>query len=130
MGGGLLVGVASALIGGLVTLAGVLLALPKLKAEARKTEAEASRTEWLTLYDEIKRLDAMTRTLRRELDTLTVKSADRELELESENKRLKQEIARLKRRIEGLEGILMVNPLPPDMRARLDELDRKTGGGK
>lgn len=130
MGGGLLVGVASALVGGLVTLIGIMLAMPRLRGEARKFEADAARTEWLTLYDEIKRLDAMTRTLRRELDTLTVKSADRELELESENKRLKQEIARLKRRIEGLEGILRVNPLPPDMQARLNELDGKTGGGK
>jgi hypothetical protein len=56
--------------------------------------------------------------------------ASREGELERENKALHTEVARLTRRIEGLEAILKIVPVPPEMQALLDELDRKTAGGK
>jgi septal ring factor EnvC (AmiA/AmiB activator) len=126
MNGELWAGIAGALL----TLIAAALALPKVRAEARKATAEANRTEWQTLRDEIDRQNKQIVGLRDEVHKLRTKMASREGELERENKVLHTEVARLTRRVEGLEAILKIVPVPPEMQALLDELDRKTAGGK
>lgn len=119
--------VISAVAGALATLAGLLIAWPKLKAEARRLNAEASKLEWQTLHDEIKRLDLQTAALRIEITNIQTAGKAREGELDRENGRLRGMVRKLEGRVSDLESILKIGPLPPDMKAALDELDRKTG---
>jgi regulator of replication initiation timing len=102
---------------------------PKGEAEARKLNAEASRTEWQTLRDEIDRLTATVRTQGKciaELQQQAQERAGREQHLEQENKRLRLEVSSLRKRVAELEEILKTKTTPEDMRAQLDEIDRKT----
>lgn len=82
-------------------------------AEARKINAEASRIEWQTMRDEIDRLGIEVRELRA---------------LECENRKLRGKVRKLEVRVSGLEAILHIGPITPEMQAALDELDRKTAG--
>lgn len=103
---------------------------PKGNAEARKINADASHTEWGTLRDEIHRLQSRVEEQDRriaELEKLDCERVDREVELKRENGRLRQKVSKLESRVEGLEAIFRVGPVPPEMQAQLDALDRKTG---
>jgi hypothetical protein len=113
---------AAVLVGGGGFL-GSLLLLPKIRAEANKLNAEAGVLLIPHLQREIKRLDAEIKTLRSEA------KAEKN-ELERENKRLRGEVRRLTRRVSGLESILKLHPVTPEMQRLLDELDRRTGGEK
>lgn len=102
--------VLSALIGG-GGLLGSLILLPKLRAEARKLNTESDglvADRWLA---EIHRIDE-------ELD-----------EVRRENRRLRGENRRLTKRVAGLERILKLHPVTPEMQSLIDELDRKTANG-
>jgi hypothetical protein len=103
-----------------------LLKDPKAAAEARKINAEASHTEWGTLRDEIDRLTATVRWQGREIADLREQAdrrADREEALEKENRALRTQVGRLRRRVEGLEKILKVEvKITPEMQRLLDEL--------
>lgn len=113
---------------------------PQAKASTRKLNAEADRIDWLTLRDEINRLNDTVKvqgeTILRQgrciaaLQEQASERVDHVTELERDNKRLRAEVGRLRNRVQGLEKILQVGPLPPDMKAQLDELDQKTGGKK
>lgn len=126
MGGGLLIGLASAVIGGIITLVGVLLALPKIRAEARKLDAEASSIMWQTLRNEI---DRLTQRIA-ELEKGDRERELREAGLEKENRQLRAHVKRLEGRVSELETILKIGPLPPDMQAALDKLNDIPGAGK
>jgi predicted nucleic acid-binding Zn-ribbon protein len=102
---------------------------PKTAAETRKLNADASRTEWQTLSDEIKRLDRDLAEVRTELAAVKETAADEKAALERENKALRTKVQRLTLRVQGLEDILKVKPLPPEMQAMLDKLDEETGRG-
>lgn len=110
MGVELWITLVSALVGG-GGLIGTLILLPKLKAEARKLNTESDglvATRWLA---EIHRID-------KELD-----------EVRRENRCLRSENRRLSRRVAGLERILTLHPVTPEMQSLIDELDRKTANG-
>jgi predicted nuclease with TOPRIM domain len=125
----LVLALVSACAGGLATIAGLIWSRPKSAAETRKTNADASRTEWQTLSDEIKRLDREVIAVRRELTAVKETAADEKAALERENKALRTKVQRLTLRVQGLEDILKVKPLPPEMQAMLDKLDEETGRG-
>src|SRR6185312_110413 len=94
----------------------------RLEAEARKLNAEADEIDWRRMRDEITRLEErVARQDKRiaELERLDDERTKRETCLQRENKRLTL-------RVKGLEDILLVKPLPDDMKALLDDLDRKT----
>jgi septal ring factor EnvC (AmiA/AmiB activator) len=101
----------------------------KSDAEARDINARASRTEWQTLRDEINRVDRELAEVRAELAKVKVAAADEKATLERENKALRTKVQRLTLRVQGLEDILKVKPLPPEMQAMLDKLDEETGRG-
>lgn len=84
-------------------------------AETRMTNAQASRVEWQTLRDELDRQGAEIRELRA---------------VECENKKLRGKVRKLEVRVSGLEAILHIGPITPEMQAALDDLDRKTGDAK
>lgn len=115
------------LAGGGATFAATFLMLPKIRAQAREANAKASRIEWQTLSDEIKRLDSELADVRSQFATFKTTAADEKSDLERDNKQLRTEIRRLKIRVEGLEEILKVAPITPEMQALLNEIDRKTG---
>lgn len=103
---------------------------PKGDAEARQINADASRTEWAALKDEIDRLAAtVTRQGRciADLEAKAATRATREDELERENKLLRTQVGRLRRRVEGLEKILKVEvTITPEMQRLIDELPDDT----
>lgn len=124
-------GVLGAIIGAFVTLAGLFLALPKIRSEARKSNAEASSIEWHTLKNEIDRLQQRLSEQEQKIATLERadhERADRERELERENRALKMKVGRLESRIRAMENIFKVGPISPEMQAQLDELDRTERG--
>lgn len=120
--------ISATLFGAITTLIATLLMRPKISAEARRANAQAGQIEWQTLRDEIKRLDGELAEVRKQFASFKSNAADRETELEIENRRLRTEIQRLKIRVAGLEGILQVAPLTPEMQALLEEIDHKTAG--
>lgn len=115
-----------ALGGGILTLFGAVLMLPKIKAEARKLNVDADDKIVARLYREIDRLDKAQDELAADFQKFKETAADRESELERENRSLRTEVTRLKLRVQGLEDILRVKPLTAEDKALLDELDRKT----
>jgi hypothetical protein len=121
----LLVGLAGTLLGALVTIAGVIWQLPKIRAEARLANAEASQIEWQTLRDELSRLNDLVKGQAAKIRALE-RAKDNRVELERENRGLKSKVARLELRVQALENILKIGPLPPDMQAALDQLDDLT----
>lgn len=98
----------------------------RAEAETHKLNVEAARMEWQTLREEIDRQAVQIKALRTEIHDLKNSFTVRESELLQENKSLHAEVGRLTRRVEGLESILKVTPLPADMKALLEEIDRKT----
>jgi gas vesicle protein len=124
----LIVGLAGALVGGLITLVGTILMLPKIRAEARKLNADADDKIVARLYREIDRLDVLFKELEAEFSSYKRVSADEKRKLENENRSLRTEVSRLRRRVEGLEAVIKVGTITPDMQAMLDEIDRHTGG--
>lgn len=132
MGVELWIALASAMVGG-GGLIGSLLLLPKIRAEARKLNSEADDTIAARLTREIRRLDGELNEVREQFATFRTFSADREHDLERENKRLRGEVRRLTKRVDGLENILKLHgEVTPEMQALIDELDRRTteGNGK
>lgn len=98
----------------------------RLEAEARKFNAEADEIDWRRMRDEIARLQERVEKQDKriaELEKLDDERTLRERCLQRENKRLTL-------RVKGLEDILLVKPLPDDIRLLIDELDRKTGKQK
>lgn len=135
MGVELWVTLLSALIGG-GGLAGSLILLPKIRAERRKINAETARLDVETgdamlarLAREIKRLDTELDEVRTQFATFRSLAAEREHDLERENKRLRGEVRRLTKRVDGLENILKLHPPSAEMQELIDELDRKTAEG-
>jgi chromosome segregation ATPase len=130
LGGWIQLGIAAASGSALWKLGGLakrrLIRDPKPAAEARKINAEASRMEWGTLRDEIDRLSELVKRQGREIADLRDrddKRSDREAALEHENKLLRTQVGRLRRRVEGLEKILKVEvKITPEMQRLLDEL--------
>lgn len=116
---------ASALVGG-GGLIGTLIVLPKIRAEARKINVEADDSIIARLAREIKRLDTELDEVRTQFATFRSLAAERENDLERENKRLRGEVRRLTKRVDGLENILKLHPVTPEIQALIDELDRKT----
>lgn len=132
MGVELWIALASAMVGG-GGLIGSLLLLPKIRAEARKLNSEADDTIAARLTREIRRLDGELNEVREQFATFRTFAADREHDLERENKRLRGEVRRLTKRVDGLENILKLHgEVTPEMQALIDELDRRTteGNGK
>lgn len=119
-----LVGFLSTVAGALITFLGLRWRRPQFNAEARKSNAQASHQEWGTLRDEIARLDVRTAELRREIDTIKTNSRNRVKALDRENSRLRSHITRLERRVGELESIFKIGPVPPEMQAELDKLDK------
>jgi gas vesicle protein len=115
------------IVGALVALVAALLALPKIRAEARKLNAEAGAIEWGALKSEVERLTETVKVQGQriaELEQSAATRADREAELEKENKQLRTEVGRLKSRVKALEAIFKVGPVTPEMQAALDKLDK------
>lgn len=125
MGVELWITLVSALVGG-GGLIGSLILLPKIRAETRKLHVEADETIAARLTREIKRLDTELDEVRTQFATFRSLAAEREHDLERENKRLRGEVRRLTKRVDGLESILKLHPVTPEMQALLEELDRKT----
>lgn len=95
---------------------------PRNEAEARKLNAEADGFIVSRLYAEIERLDREMKDVRSELADVKVAAHDEKVALVQENKALRTQVGRLRRRVEGLEKILKVNPITPEMQRILDEL--------
>lgn len=128
MGAELWITLASALIGGGGFL-GTIIMLPKIRAETRKLNAETDGAIISRLAAEIKRLDSELNEVREQFAKFRTLAAERENDLERENKRLRGEVRRLTKRVDGLESILKLHPVTPEMQALIDELDRKTAEG-
>lgn len=116
--------------GGIVGLVGSLILLPKLKAEARKLNTESDGMVVTRLYAEIDRLDRELGSVRTELASVKSASAERETELEKENKALRSKVARLEQRIQAMEKVLAdvfkTAPNTPefnDLLRRIDEAE-------
>lgn len=120
--------VISSVVGG-GGLLGSLILLPKIRAEARKLNVEADDSIIARLAREIKRLDTELDEVRTQFATFRSLAAEREHDLERENKRLRGEVRRLTKRVDGLESILKLHPVTPEMQELLEELDRKTAEG-
>ncbi len=98
----------SALLGG-GGLIGSLILLPKIRAEAKKLNAEADVLLIDRLQTEIARLSAKVTIQEQrilELEQRAAARADREEELERENRQLRAKVARLERRIMAMETVL------------------------
>lgn len=100
---------------------------PKATAEARKLNVETDGYIADRLMAEIERLDIdMNRVraeFRQELASVKESAQDEKLALEQENKLLRTQVGRLRKRVEGLEKILKVKPITPEQQQLLDELD-------
>lgn len=99
-------------------------------AEARKINAEADNIIIGQLRSEIERLDGEMKQLRSEFASARQAADDEKARLEKENRYQKGQIRRLETRVSGLESILSIGPITPEMKAALDELDRTTETGK
>lgn len=122
MGAEVWIGLISAISGGLISS---LFLLPKLRAEARKLNREADGLLIDRLTQEIERLDREIEDLRSRFTAAAKAANERECALEKENKLLRAEIKRLRKRIEGLETIFKLHPIPPEMQAALAALESK-----
>ena len=122
--------IATGIVASLVTLLIARWQQPKVTAEARKLNVESDAMIVTRLYAEIERLDGEVRALRKQFSDATHAAAKREAELERENGSLRSLVRKLECRIKKMEDIFRVGPISPAMQEMLDELDRKTGGGK
>lgn len=97
------------------------------QAEARLTNAKADSVIIRNLSAEVERLSNEVKQLRDDFEVAQRHADDEKAMLERENRSLKGKISRLETRVTGLESILSIGPITPEMKAALDELDRKTG---
>lgn len=102
---------------------------PKALAEARKTQAEASNLDWDRFTKEIKRLDDKIAEQAGEIADLKAdRDARREVtdKREAENKYLREELSKVKKRLGLLEGLyaqFSVDPnTPPAMLEQIQKL--------
>ena len=101
---------------------------PKILAEARKAEAEAASMDWARFQAEIERLELKIAAQDEKIAAMELDRAAVALIAEGkdrENMTLRSKVIRLEKRVSGLESIFKIHPIPAEMQAALDALDRE-----